>query len=163
MQVRLLAPVKAKLVQQVLVQKEVGLFRCCDLGGWRPPISKTILLPAQAKVIHIGIRRGKLIFFSIRFCKENCKYDKDASTLFFEQVHAPLPAGMYFAPSFLGSKGSVLAPRGAMGSGSSSQAYPPSHLQRPFLFLTVPSFNKVTLSFTRICVLKFFLCESRTW
>ena len=66
MQVQLHAATKAKLMRQILVQKERNLFRGQDLGEWWTFVSKTI--PFLTEVLHsLGIERGGLFFYTIIF------------------------------------------------------------------------------------------------
>ena len=60
MQVWLHASVKAKLVRQVLVQKERSLFRRHNLGEWWTPVSKTIWPFLLKSSVLKGIGRGGL-------------------------------------------------------------------------------------------------------
>ena len=53
---------KAELMRQVLVQKERGLFRCCDLGEWWTPISNTVP-PSRLSCGSYRDRERKAFFF----------------------------------------------------------------------------------------------------
>ena len=49
-------------MRQVLVQKERGLFRCCDLGEWWTPISNTVP-PSRLSCGSYRDRERKAFFF----------------------------------------------------------------------------------------------------